>query len=87
MKLVLDNGALIALEREDRAMWRRPQLAYACDGGDDWGCPSTTLTVQQVSRRGRSVIDNLAGQSFHSIAPIIAVATTDGPITEAERVM
>lgn len=27
MKLVLDNGALIALERNDRAMWRRLKAA------------------------------------------------------------
>jgi hypothetical protein len=27
MKLVLDTGALIALERNDRAMWRRLKLA------------------------------------------------------------
>jgi len=27
MRLVLDNGALIALERNDRAMWRRFKLA------------------------------------------------------------
>ena len=27
MRLVLDNGALIALERNDRAMWRRLKLA------------------------------------------------------------
>ena len=27
MRLVLDTGALIALERNDRAMWRRLQLA------------------------------------------------------------
>ena len=29
MKLVLDNGALIALERHDRAMWRRLKAALA----------------------------------------------------------
>ncbi|HEX7836411.1 MAG TPA: hypothetical protein VF469_03060 [Kofleriaceae bacterium] len=39
MRLVLDNGALIALERNDRAMWRRLKLALAveqvpvCHGG------------------------------------------------------
>ena len=29
MKLVLDSGALIALERNDRAMWRRLKAAHA----------------------------------------------------------
>lgn len=29
MKLILDNGALIALERNDRAMWRRFKAALA----------------------------------------------------------
>lgn len=39
MRLVLDNGALIALERNDRAMWRRLKLALVteqvplCHGG------------------------------------------------------
>jgi len=39
MRLILDNGALIALERNDRAMWRRLKLALAaeqvpvCHGG------------------------------------------------------
>lgn len=61
---------------EARVYW-----AYACDGGDDWGCPSTTITVQHVYCQGCSVIDDLAGQSFQPIAPIVAVATTDGPIT------
>ncbi len=28
MKLVLDSGALVALERNDRAMWRRLKAAY-----------------------------------------------------------
>lgn len=28
MKLVLDSGALIALERNDRAMWRRLKVAH-----------------------------------------------------------
>ena len=28
MTIVLDNGALIALERNDRAMWRRLKAAY-----------------------------------------------------------
>ena len=31
MRLVLDNGALIALERNDRAMWRRLKAALAAD--------------------------------------------------------
>jgi len=31
MKLVLDNGALIALERNDRAMWRRLKLALLAE--------------------------------------------------------
>lgn len=31
MRLVLDNGALIALERNDRAMWRRLKLALVAD--------------------------------------------------------
>lgn len=29
MKLVLDSGALVALERNDRAMWRRMKTALA----------------------------------------------------------
>jgi hypothetical protein len=33
MRLVLDNGALIALERNDRAMWRRFKLAL--EAGDE----------------------------------------------------
>ena len=39
MKLILDSGALIALERGDRAMWRRLKAAQrsgqvpACHGG------------------------------------------------------
>lgn len=39
MRLVLDNGALVALERNDRPMWRRLALALAagqvpvCHGG------------------------------------------------------
>jgi hypothetical protein len=31
MTLILDNGALIALERNDRAMWRRLKLALAAE--------------------------------------------------------
>jgi len=31
MRLILDNGALIALERNDRAMWRRLKLALAAE--------------------------------------------------------
>jgi hypothetical protein len=31
MKLILDNGALIALERNDRAMWRRLKLALIAE--------------------------------------------------------
>jgi hypothetical protein len=31
MRLVLDNGALIALERNDRAMWRRLKLALVAE--------------------------------------------------------
>ncbi len=31
MRLVLDNGALIALERNDRAMWRRFKLAVIAE--------------------------------------------------------
>jgi hypothetical protein len=31
MRLVLDNGALIALERNDRAMWRRLKLALLAE--------------------------------------------------------
>jgi hypothetical protein len=31
MRLVLDNGALIALERNDRAMWRRLKLAFLAE--------------------------------------------------------
>lgn len=31
MRLVLDNGALIALERNDRAMWVRLKLALTAD--------------------------------------------------------
>jgi hypothetical protein len=31
MRLVLDNGALIALERNDRAMWRRLKLALIAE--------------------------------------------------------
>ena len=39
MRLILDNGGLIALERNDRAMWRRLKLALLaeqvprCHGG------------------------------------------------------
>ena len=31
MRLILDNGALIALERNDRAMWRRLKLALVAE--------------------------------------------------------
>ena len=31
MRLVVDSGALIALERNDRAMWRRLKLALRAD--------------------------------------------------------
>jgi hypothetical protein len=31
MRLILDNGALIALERNDRAMWRRLKLALVTE--------------------------------------------------------
>lgn len=31
MRLILDNGALIALERNDRAMWTRLRVALAND--------------------------------------------------------
>jgi hypothetical protein len=31
MRLVVDNGALIALERNDRAMWRRLKLALVTE--------------------------------------------------------
>jgi hypothetical protein len=31
MRLILDNGALIALERNDRSMWRRLKLALAAE--------------------------------------------------------
>jgi hypothetical protein len=31
MRLVLDSGALIALERNDRAMWRRLKLALVAE--------------------------------------------------------
>jgi len=31
MRVVLDNGALIALERNDRAMWRRLKLALIAE--------------------------------------------------------
>jgi hypothetical protein len=31
MRLIFDNGALIALERNDRAMWRRLKLALVAE--------------------------------------------------------
>lgn len=31
MKLILDNGAMIALKRNDRAMWRRLKLALVTE--------------------------------------------------------
>ena len=31
MRLVVDNGALIALERNDRAMWRRLKLSLVTE--------------------------------------------------------
>jgi hypothetical protein len=31
MRLIVDNGALIALERNDRAMWRRLKLALVTE--------------------------------------------------------
>lgn len=31
MRLILDSGALIAIERNDRAMWRRLKLAFIAE--------------------------------------------------------
>ncbi len=75
-EVLLSSSWIQGEPTEARVYW-----AYACDGGDDWTCPSTTIAVQRVACQGCTVIDDLAGQSFRSIAPIVAVATTDGPIT------
>jgi hypothetical protein len=48
MKLVLDTGALIAIERNDRAMWRR--LKSALDSGE---IPVTHGGVVGQAWRGR----------------------------------
>ncbi|HEX3765346.1 MAG TPA: hypothetical protein VHW23_41905 [Kofleriaceae bacterium] len=58
-----------------------PTWAYACDGTGDWGCPSSTLTVLQVTCDGCMVTDSPVGVSDRGGVEFHATATTDGPVT------
>lgn len=62
MKLVLDSGALIALERNDRAMWRR--LKAALLGGD---VPRTHGGVVGQAWRGRGPRQTLLARALAGI--------------------
>lgn len=62
MSLVLDAGALIALDRGDRPMWRR--LKAAVEAGD---VPRTHGGVVGQVRRGRGVRDALLARALDGV--------------------
>lgn len=67
MKLVLDSGALIALERNDRAMWRRMKAAHLAGHA----AASHGGVVGQVWRgrgpRQTPLVRALAGTTVHPL--------------------
>ena len=62
MKLVLDSGALIALERNDRAMWRRLKAAYLAAT-----VPTTHGGVVGQAWRGRGARQALLAKALAGI--------------------
>ena len=54
--------------------------AYPCEGTGDWGCPSSTVSVLDVTCQGCTVIDDPRGKSEANGVAFTAVATTDAAI-------
>lgn len=76
MSVVLDAGALIALERNDRAMWAVVKLASL--RGEDVLVPSTVLA--QVWRGGRAQARLGSALAHCAIAPFDPVAREVGEL-------
>jgi hypothetical protein len=64
---------------EENRVWA--YWAYACDGTGDWGCPSSTATLLDVTCEGCIVSGDPRGMSGHGRVGFEATATTDGEIT------
>jgi len=74
--LVFDAGALIAIERNDRAMWTR--LRFAAESGGTVVIPSTVLA--QVWRGGRAQVRLSRALTHCAIAPFDPVARVVGEL-------
>jgi hypothetical protein len=55
--------------------------AYACEGTGDWGCPSSTFTVLEVSCRGCEVTEDPTNVTSRGGVDLSVVATSDNSIT------
>jgi hypothetical protein len=71
---------IVGEENEVTAYW-----AYACDGTGDWGCPSSTITLLDVTCDGCVVSGDPRGRPKYRGILLNATAATDADITMVAR--